>query len=113
MDSCCRLGHGRCDTPQTRVWHRLFPSTRTPDRLIATLINSQPADTPTDVVVPLATERGSIRVSASGAEQYRAAIIFVGEKSARGEYVLSAPDDTACTFFPARTAFCREQSFRV
>ena len=63
--------------------------------LIATLINSQPADTPTDVVVPLTTERGSIRASASRAEQYRAAISFIREKSVRGEYVLSAPEDTS------------------
>ena len=66
--------------------------------LIAVLLNSRRADTPTDVVVPLTTTRGTIRVSPSRAEQYRAAISFMREKSGRGEYVLSVPEDTSLYF---------------
>jgi len=66
--------------------------------LLVVLINSGRADTPTDVVVPLTTERGTIKVSPSRAEQYRAAIGFMREKSGRGEYVLSVPEDTSLYF---------------
>ncbi|PYU62164.1 MAG: hypothetical protein DMG55_04890 [Acidobacteria bacterium] len=89
----------------------LFPRTASKERfafradlliccacLITTLINSRRTDTPTDVVVPLTTERGTIRVSASRAEQYGAAINFMRDKSARGEYVLSVPEDTSLYF---------------
>ncbi len=67
--------------------------------LIITLINFRQAGTPTDVVVPLTTERGTIKVSPSRAEQYRAAISFMRLKSARGEYVLSVPENTSLYFF--------------
>jgi len=63
------------------------------------LINFRQAGTPTDVVVPLTTERGTIKVSPSRAEQYRAAISFMRLKSARGEYVLSVPENTSLYFF--------------
>ena len=66
--------------------------------LFVTLLNSRRADTPTNVVVPLITERGTIKVSPSKAEQYRAAINFMREKNARGEYVLSVPEDTSLYF---------------
>jgi hypothetical protein len=66
--------------------------------LFVTLINSRRADFPTSVVVPLVTERGTIKVSPSRAEQYRAAIDFMREKNVRGEYVLSVPEDTSLYF---------------
>lgn len=69
--------------------------------LIVTLAHSRHADTPTNVIVPLKTERGVIKVSPSRAEQYRVAIKFMQEKSARGEYVLSVPEDTSLYFLSA------------
>jgi hypothetical protein len=48
--------------------------------------------------VPLFTERGTIKVSPSRADQYRVAIKFMREKDARGEYVLSVPEDTSLYF---------------
>jgi hypothetical protein len=66
--------------------------------LIVTLLNSRRADTPTAVVVPLTTERGTIKVTPSRAEQYRAAISFMREKADHGEYVLSVPEDTSLYF---------------
>jgi hypothetical protein len=48
--------------------------------------------------VPLTTERGTVRVSKHLAENYRAAIQFMQEKAARGEYVLSVPEDTSLYF---------------
>lgn len=66
--------------------------------LAVTLIHSRHADTLTDVVVPLTTERGTIKVSPSRAEQYRVAIKFMQEKSARGEFVMSIPEDTSLYF---------------
>lgn len=49
----------------------------------------------------LATERGSIHVSESLAAQYQAAIQFMKEQNARGEQVLSVPEDTSLYFFSA------------
>ena len=69
--------------------------------LFVTLINSRRADTPSGIVVPLTTERGTIKVSPSRAEQYRVAIHFMREKNARGEYVLSVPEDTSLYFLSA------------
>ncbi len=54
--------------------------------------------------VPLATERGTVRVSKHLAESYRAAIQFMKEKAARGEYVLSVPEDTSLYFLSATYA---------
>jgi hypothetical protein len=48
--------------------------------------------------VPLTTERGTIVVKKSLAEQYRAAIQFMKEKNAQGEAVLSVPEDTSLYF---------------
>jgi hypothetical protein len=48
--------------------------------------------------VPLTTERGTIRVSKHLAENYRAAIEFMKDKAAHGEYVLSVPEDTSLYF---------------
>ena len=69
--------------------------------LSVTLLHSRHADTPTDAVVPVTTERGAIKVSPSRAEQYRAAIEFMREKNARGEYVMSIPEDTSLYFLSA------------
>jgi hypothetical protein len=44
------------------------------------------------------TERGTIRVTPTRAEQYRAAIEFMKQKSALGEYVLSVPEDQSLYF---------------
>ncbi len=46
----------------------------------------------------LYTERGSIRLSPHGVEQYQAAIQFMKEKAALGESVLSVPEDTSLYF---------------
>jgi hypothetical protein len=48
--------------------------------------------------VPLTTERGTIMVKKSLAEQYRAAIQFMKERNAQGEIVLSVPEDTSLYF---------------
>jgi hypothetical protein len=49
-------------------------------------------------LVPLTTERGTIRVPKPQAENYRAAIAFMKEKYAQGETVLSVPEDTSLFF---------------
>src|SRR6266513_816271 len=48
--------------------------------------------------VPLTTERGTIKVTPNLAEQYRAGIQFMREKNAKGEAVLSIPEDTSLYF---------------
>jgi hypothetical protein len=53
---------------------------------------------PTKGVVPLTTVRGTVRVTPDLAEGYEAAIAFMKEKAARGEYVLSVPEDTSLYF---------------
>jgi hypothetical protein len=47
---------------------------------------------------PLTTERGTIRVSEHMAEGYREAIAFMKEQAAKGESVLSVPEDTSLYF---------------
>jgi hypothetical protein len=49
--------------------------------------------------VPLATERGMIRVPKEKADAYRLAIAFMKEKATHGEAVLSLPEDTSLYFF--------------
>jgi hypothetical protein len=49
-------------------------------------------------LVPLTTERGTIRVSRHLAANYQAAIAFMKEKAAAGEFVLSIPEDTSLYF---------------
>jgi hypothetical protein len=44
------------------------------------------------------TDFGNITVTNNTAENYRAAISFMREKAAKGEYVLSVPEDTALYF---------------
>jgi hypothetical protein len=51
--------------------------------------------------VPLTTERGTIRVTEHMAENYRAAIAFMKEQAAKGESVLSVPEDTSLYFLSA------------
>jgi hypothetical protein len=48
--------------------------------------------------VPLATDRGTVRVSKHLAENYRAAIQFMKEKASLGQSVLSVPEDTSLYF---------------
>jgi hypothetical protein len=48
--------------------------------------------------VPLTTERGTIVVKPNLAEQYRAGIRFIKEKNAKGEAVLSVPEDVSLYF---------------
>jgi hypothetical protein len=59
--------------------------------------------------VPLTTERGTIVVKKSLAEQYRAAIQFMKEKNAQGEAVLSVPEDTSLYFLSG--AYCPARVF--
>ena len=49
-------------------------------------------------LVPLTMERGTIRVSKHMAQNYQAAIVFMKEKAAAGESVLSIPEDTSLYF---------------
>jgi hypothetical protein len=49
-------------------------------------------------VVPLITARGTVRVAPRLAEGYEAAIAFMKDKAAQGEYVLSVPEDTSLYF---------------
>jgi hypothetical protein len=49
-------------------------------------------------VVPLITQRGTIRVPKALAESYQTAIAFMKEKAAAGESVLSVPEDTSLYF---------------
>lgn len=51
--------------------------------------------------VPLKTARGTVRVSQHMAEAYQAAIAFMREQSAKGESVLSVPEDTSLYFLSA------------
>jgi hypothetical protein len=51
--------------------------------------------------VPLTTERGTVRVSKQMAENYLAAIAFMREQAAKGESVLSVPEDTSLYFLSA------------
>jgi len=48
--------------------------------------------------VPLTTRRGTILVPPHMKESYERAISFMKEKAARGEYVLSVPEDTSLYF---------------
>jgi hypothetical protein len=49
-------------------------------------------------LVPLTTERGTVRVSKHLAENYTAAIQFMKEKASLGQSVLSVPEDTSLYF---------------
>ena len=60
-------------------------------------------------LVPLTTERGTIRVSKSMAENYRAAIAFMQQKAAQGESVLSVPEDTSLYFLSS--TYCPTRVF--
>jgi hypothetical protein len=62
-------------------------------------------------LVPLITERGTMRVSASAAANYQAAIEFIREKNAAGELVLSVPEDTALYFFSGQDCPTRAFAF--
>jgi hypothetical protein len=60
---------------------------------------------------PLSTERGTILVSKSRAKNYGAAIRFMQEKAARGESVLSVPEDTSLYFLSGTEAPTRCYQF--
>jgi hypothetical protein len=51
--------------------------------------------------VPLKTERGTIRVPSETAARYSLALAFMKERAAKGEYVLSVPEDTSLYFLSA------------
>ena len=61
--------------------------------------------------VPLTTERGTIKVRPNLAEQYRAGIQFMREKNAKGEAVLSVPEDTSLYFLSGTHCPTRIYSF--
>lgn len=52
-------------------------------------------------LVPLTTDRGTIRVAKQTAENYEVALAFMKEKAAQGESVLSVPEDTSLYFLSA------------
>jgi hypothetical protein len=66
--------------------------------LTIAVLNSRRSDYPGRPLGVLATERGAIVVPRAQAEQYQAAIQFMKEKNARGEAVLSVPEDTSLYF---------------
>jgi hypothetical protein len=66
--------------------------------LSITVMNSRRSDNPGRALGVLATERGTIVVPKAQAEQYQAAIQFMKEQNARGEAVLSVPEDTSLYF---------------
>ena len=66
---------------------------------------------PGDRLVPLVTERGTIRVSRHMAENYLAAIRFMKEESARSETVLVLPEDSSLYFLSATHCPVRELMF--
>jgi hypothetical protein len=51
--------------------------------------------------VPLTSERGTIRVSKHMAENYQVALAFMKDEAAKGEFVLSVPEDTSLYFLSA------------
>jgi hypothetical protein len=53
---------------------------------------------PVKRLVPLVTERGTVRVPSDFADNYKAAIAFMSRKARAGEYVLSVPEDTSLYF---------------
>jgi hypothetical protein len=67
--------------------------------LTAVVLDANPFITRSSV--PLTTERGTIRVSKHMAENYQAAIAFMREQAAKGESVLSVPEDTSLYFLSA------------
>jgi hypothetical protein len=66
--------------------------------LMITVLNSRRSDYPGRPLGVLTTERGTIVVPKTQAEQYLAAIQFMKEKNAQGESVLSIPEDTSLYF---------------
>jgi hypothetical protein len=62
-------------------------------------------------LVPLTTERGTIRVSKRMAKNYQEAIAFMKEKAAVGESVLSVPEDTSLYFLSGTHCPTRLYSF--
>jgi hypothetical protein len=61
--------------------------------------------------VPLRTERGTIRVSKLMVKNYQIAISFMKEKAARGEAVLSVPEDTSLYFLSG--TYCPTRVFTL
>ena len=66
--------------------------------LVAAASSSNPFLALEKDLVPLTTERGTIRVSKHMAANYQAAIAFMKENNAVGETVLSVPEDTSLYF---------------
>lgn len=66
--------------------------------VIAVLVHVDAVSRYSKNYVPLVTERGTIRTSPHLAKNYRAAIVFIKEKQALGESVLSVPEDTSLYF---------------
>jgi hypothetical protein len=66
--------------------------------LLVAGFDSNPFRALAQTLTPLVTERGTVRTSPRVAEGYQAAIKFMKEKAAAGEYVLSVPEDTSLYF---------------
>jgi hypothetical protein len=62
-------------------------------------------------LVPLATDRGTIRVSKNVAANYQIAIAFMKEKAALGQPVMSIPEDTSLYFLSETDCPIRVLSF--
>jgi hypothetical protein len=79
--------------------------------LMAALLHSIPYFIHRMNFVPLTTERGTIRVSEQMANNYSAAIAFMREAAAKGESVLSVPEDTSLYFLSATHCPTRAYAF--
>jgi hypothetical protein len=65
----------------------------------------------TGPLVPLTTERGTVRVSMDRARTYRAAIDFMKDAASRGDSVLSVPEDTSLYFLSSTHCPTRVYAF--
>jgi hypothetical protein len=79
--------------------------------LVAVMSYTNPLLADSKGLEPLSTERGTALVSKTMARNYRLAIRFMQEKTARGESVLSIPEDTSLYFLSGTHAPTRYYMF--
>jgi hypothetical protein len=79
--------------------------------LTPVVLHARTFEAQTKDFVPLATERGTVRASKHLAENYKAAIQFMKEKSAAGQSVLLVPEDTSLYFLSGTYCPTRVFSF--
>jgi len=79
--------------------------------VVAVALPTTSAEAQAKDYVPLTTERGTIRAPKPLVENYKAALVFMKEKAAAGESVLSVPEDTSLYFLSATYCPTRVFSF--